>query len=89
MKRALFILIISLVTLVGLYTFIWNAEKIRYSRAFERMMPEVAGCNKFLSGFIFSQQIGGDKFDVTNVVPSGAEPHDYERRRKIWADGKG
>ncbi len=28
--------------------------------------------------YFFSQQIGGDKADVTNIVPSGAEPHDYE-----------
>ncbi len=26
----------------------------------------------------FSREIGGDKADVTNIVPSGAEPHDYE-----------
>ena len=28
--------------------------------------------------YFFSQQIGGDKADVTNIVPAGAEPHDYE-----------
>ncbi|MEI8103330.1 MAG: zinc ABC transporter substrate-binding protein [Candidatus Moraniibacteriota bacterium] len=26
----------------------------------------------------FAQQIGGDKAHVTNIVPAGAEPHDYE-----------
>jgi len=26
----------------------------------------------------FSEQIGGDKVQVTNIVPAGAEPHDYE-----------
>ncbi len=28
--------------------------------------------------YFFSQQIGGDKADITNIVPAGAEPHDYE-----------
>ena len=28
--------------------------------------------------YFFSSQIGGDKADVTNIVPAGAEPHDYE-----------
>jgi len=28
--------------------------------------------------YFVSQQIGGDKADVTNIVPAGAEPHDYE-----------
>ena len=28
--------------------------------------------------YFFSRQIGGDKADVANIVPSGAEPHDYE-----------
>ena len=28
--------------------------------------------------YFFSREICGDKADVTNIVPSGAEPHDYE-----------
>lgn len=28
--------------------------------------------------YFFSQQIGGEMADVSNVVPAGAEPHDYE-----------
>ena len=28
--------------------------------------------------YFFTSQIGGDKVDVTNITPSGAEPHDYE-----------
>jgi zinc transport system substrate-binding protein len=28
--------------------------------------------------YFFSSQIGGDKALVTNIVPAGAEPHDYE-----------
>jgi zinc transport system substrate-binding protein len=28
--------------------------------------------------YYFSQQIGGDKVNVINITPAGAEPHDYE-----------
>ena len=28
--------------------------------------------------YYFSEQIGGNKADVVNITPSGAEPHDYE-----------
>jgi len=28
--------------------------------------------------YYFASQIGGDKINVTNVTPAGAEPHDYE-----------
>jgi len=28
--------------------------------------------------YFFSQEIGGDKADVFNITPAGAEPHDYE-----------
>ncbi|NTU66826.1 MAG: zinc ABC transporter solute-binding protein [Candidatus Moranbacteria bacterium] len=35
--------------------------------------------------YFFASQIGGDKANVANVVPSGAEPHDYEPTAKDMA----
>lgn len=32
----------------------------------------------FYPMYYFSLRIGGDKADITNITPSGAEPHDYE-----------
>ncbi len=32
----------------------------------------------FYPMYFFASQIGGDKVSVTNITPSGAEPHDYE-----------
>lgn len=32
----------------------------------------------FYPVYFFAQQIGGDRADITNVTPAGAEPHDYE-----------
>jgi zinc transport system substrate-binding protein len=31
----------------------------------------------------FARQVGGDKVDVTDVTPAGAEPHDYEPTPKV------
>src|SRR5437016_1577920 len=28
--------------------------------------------------YFFTSQIGGDKVEVTNITPPGAEPHDYD-----------
>ena len=79
MKRAFFILIISLVALVGLYTFIWNAGKNSLQSSIRANdAGKLLAVTSFYPLYFFSQQIGGDKVDVTNVVPSGAEPHDYE-----------
>jgi len=35
--------------------------------------------------YFFSSQIGGDKAEVLNITPSGAEPHDYEPTPKDLA----
>lgn len=32
----------------------------------------------FYPMYFFASQIGGDKAEVTNITPAGAEPHDYE-----------
>ncbi len=46
---------------------------------------ETSGTNKkihvvtsFYPLYFFASLIGGDKVDVTNITPAGAEPHDYE-----------
>jgi zinc transport system substrate-binding protein len=36
----------------------------------------------------FAKNVGGDKVQVTNVTPAGAEPHDYEPSPKALADAQ-
>lgn len=36
----------------------------------------------------FAKQVGGDKVQVTNLTPAGAEPHDYEPSAKALADAR-
>jgi zinc transport system substrate-binding protein len=37
----------------------------------------------------FAKQVGGDKVQVTNLTPAGAEPHDFEPSAKLLADTQG
>lgn len=39
---------------------------------------KVQAVASFYPMYFFASQIGGDKVSVTNITPSGAEPHDYE-----------
>ncbi len=39
---------------------------------------KIQAAASFYPLYYFSQQIGGDKVDVINLTPAGAEPHDYE-----------
>lgn len=43
----------------------------------------------FYPVYFFASFIGGDKAIVTNITPSGAEPHDYEPTPKQMADIEG
>lgn len=36
--------------------------------------------------YFFATEIGGDKADVSNIIPYGAEPHDYEPTAKDMAE---
>ncbi len=44
----------------------------------KNVAQKVEVATSFYPLYFFSSQIGGDKVDVTNITPSGAEPHDYE-----------
>lgn len=39
--------------------------------------------------FEFAKQVGGDKVEVQNITPAGAEPHDYEPAPKQLAQSYG
>lgn len=51
---------------------------------FNRTTPPTSQSKKvqvvasFYPLYFFASQIGGDKADVANITPAGAEPHDYE-----------
>lgn len=75
MKRIVktsFIFLVAGIIIVGLF-FVWR--QIAKPLAVDKRLPVVAS---FYPLFFMAQQIGGDKAEVVNIVPAGAEPHDYE-----------
>lgn len=48
--------------------------------------PKIKIAASFYPVYFFTQQVGGDKVDVTNITPADAEPHDYEPTPQQAAD---
>jgi zinc transport system substrate-binding protein len=71
-KKIIFYFILGLV-FVGLLTFVVNNI---YKPATQSSKLQITA--SFYPLYYFSQQIAGDKANVINITPAGAEPHDYE-----------
>jgi len=72
MKKLFILIILFLVVGIGVYF------------ALLKSRPESVNDNKlqitasFYPYYFFASQIGGNKVNVVNITPAGAEPHDYE-----------
>jgi zinc transport system substrate-binding protein len=80
-------IIIGLVFLAAIaFLIIFNFQK---SPAGTPGAPEQSGQIKVVTSFyplyFFAQQIGGERAEVLNITPAGAEPHDYEPTAKDMA----
>ncbi|MDB5189138.1 MAG: transporter, substrate-binding protein, partial [Parcubacteria group bacterium] len=73
MKREYIIGLVFLVLFGG--AFAWIATHPKSPQAASGKL-QVA--TSFYPLYFFTTQLGGDKVDVTNITPSGAEPHDFE-----------
>ncbi len=71
MKKILILLLIVVLIGIGLYLGIKNNGR---SPSNGKMQVTAS----FYPYYFFASQIGGNKAQVTNIVPAGAEPHDYE-----------
>lgn len=82
MKRFFFIAVFSMIALVGIYGFVWSIRKDSINSIHSDVQSENPGklhvTASFYPLYFFAERIGGDKAEVANIVPSGAEPHDYE-----------
>jgi zinc transport system substrate-binding protein len=75
MNRAVktsFLFLAAAIVIAGLF-FVWR-QTIK-PLPVDKHLSVVAS---FYPLFFMAQQIGGDKAEVVNIVPAGAEPHDYE-----------
>ena len=72
--RAAILAIVIVIPLSG-YT-LWISEQNK------EIIQHVSGQNKILVSFYpiykFTKAVGGDKVDVSIIIPSGVEPHDWE-----------
>lgn len=60
---------------MGIYAFRHRAQSTQQTTQSPNKLHIVTS---FYPMAFFAQQITGDKADITNVTPAGAEPHDYE-----------
>jgi len=71
-KKIVFYFVLGII-FVGVLTLIVNNI---YKPAVQSNKLKITA--SFYPLYYFSQQIAGDKANVTNITPAGAEPHDYE-----------
>lgn len=82
MKRKIPIFILLAVVFIGLVFWVVKNNQPAQKDANRGKLPVVAS---FYPLYFFASSIGGDKAQVTNVVPAGAEPHDFEPTAKDLA----
>lgn len=73
MKKSLYILLILMMTAV--WSVGCGSEKKSQSESGDEKLKVLAS---FYPMYDFAQKVGGDKVEVTNMVPAGTEPHDWE-----------
>ncbi len=71
MKKILILILIFVLLSVGIFFGLKNNN-----RAVDNAKLQITA--SFYPYYFFASTIGGDKIQVTNITPSGAEPHDYE-----------
>ena len=76
MEKLIYFFVLVIFVCGGVYAIFWNLGKEVSPRTSQSQKLSVVA--SFYPLYFFSQQIGGDKANVTNIVPAGAEPHDYE-----------
>jgi zinc transport system substrate-binding protein len=64
--------VIAAIIIVGFLTLVF------FRTSGETQSQKVKVVTSFYPVYYFAQQVGGDKADVLNITPAGAEPHDYE-----------
>ncbi len=74
-RIALFVLGLAI---VGLLSYLFGVGVFKNVNSQNNGSSKIQVAASFYPLYFFSQQIGGDKVDVVNITPAGAEPHDYE-----------
>lgn len=67
------LIILILIILVSVLSF-----RLKVRQPLIGLSDKIKVSTSFYPLYFLASTIGGDKVDITNIVPSGAEPHDYE-----------
>ncbi len=71
-KKVLFALGLILLIIIIIFTL------FRFGKKEESTSNKIKVVTSFYPLYFFTSEIGGDKTSVSNLTPSGAEPHEYE-----------
>ncbi len=77
MKKIITVLAIILLGTISIY-FLGRGNSNRT----QTTLSKVKVTTSFYPLYYFTSQIGGDKIDIVNITPAGAEPHDYDPSTK-------
>lgn len=76
MKKSLYILLILI--MAASWSVGCGSEKSKATEKNESGDGKLKVLASFYPMYDFAQKVGGDKVEVTNMVPAGTEPHDWE-----------
>jgi len=74
-KIIAFVLGILLIVVIG---YLFNAGVLKHNISTNTDNKKLQVTASFYPMYFFASQIGGDKVNVINITPAGAEPHEYE-----------
>ena len=73
-KYVIWIILVILIFIAGgVYEFMNKSNSVMIKN------NKLQVVTSFYPLYFFASQIGGDKAEISNITPSGAEPHDYEQ----------
>lgn len=83
MKKTIYVFFLAVAVLSGAWSLLWKSrhgsvDSNVSSSAHLENSAKLSVVTSFYPLYFFAERIGGDKAVVTNIVPAGAEPHDYE-----------
>ena len=78
MKKTIYPFVLIAIVFLGSGVFSWNFWKGVRGLESQKSSGMLQVVTSFYPLYFFAERIGGDKAVVTNIVPAGAEPHDYE-----------
>ena len=83
MKKSIYVFFLVAIVFFGVLAFFGKLRHVSVDSSVSPSTPsendgKLPVVTSFYPLYFFAERIGGDKAAVTNIVPAGAEPHDYE-----------